>query len=191
MATRRQDSYGARSNNRVPDPFEQVGQGCFAQLITANRHLWRTVTNQQAYTHFIKDWWNGIEALDAAFPYPKYGPNSSVWTLPNKGYAYDTPRQPLSWSSQHTQYWYKSSANDSFRTWAFYKPPQKDGQPVIWIPMAQIAWAWNGLAERDPYPSGPWVLRSGTGSATQASATDVFPEWNKYSPSPFGFVGVQ
>jgi len=86
-------------------------------------------------------------------------------------------------------YWYKSTANDAVRTWAMYKPPQKDGQPTIWIPMARFAWAWSAVAERDPYPNGPWIFRSGSGQVTlQPLQKFGFPKWNKFSPGQFGFV---
>jgi hypothetical protein len=72
-----------------------------------------------------------------------------------------------------------------------YLPPQKDGQPRVWIPIAKLEWTWGGAAER-PNPLSPWTLTSGNGSVTQAPAqTFDFPEWDERLPFDFGFVGIQ
>lgn len=178
---------------KVPAPFDQVGDGCFVQLITADRHLWRTIAPQgQGPIHFIKHPHNAVEALDTSFPYGLPGSLPMMWSLPGKGRFEDSPSQPLFWNAPYTQWWYRSTADDTFRTWAMYRPPQKDGQPTVWIPMAEYAWAWGGVAERNPYPYGPWGLVSSYGLETQTPAhTFDFPEWNKFSPSPFDFIGIQ
>lgn len=173
----------------VPAPFDQVGDGCFVQLITARRELLRTVTQGGQPTRFVNVL-HGVEALDVGFPY-SYPGKSFEWSLPLKGHFDDTPRQPLEWGAQYTGYWYKSTADDTFQTWAMYLPPEKDGQPRVWIPIAKLEWTWGGAAQR-PNPLSPWTLTSDHGSVTQAPAqTFDFPEWNDRLPFDFGFVGIQ
>lgn len=180
----------------VPLPFSQVGEGRFVQLITADRNIYRTVTNPLARTRFRNIVWSspilwlygtGQEALDTSFPPPQaLAPD---WNLPDKGRLIDSPSQKLFISSlNYTAHWFKATAIDSFQTWALYKPPQKDGQPTVWIPIVRYKWTWGGVAERIPYPSGQWILSSFSGQVTQQPApTSDFPEWERLSNSPIQF----
>jgi hypothetical protein len=168
----------------VPAPFGQVGLGCFVQLITADRHLHRTVTNPSAYTHFIKDPWNAQQALDAGYPYA-FG---AVWNVAGKGTGYDSPSQPLGLNVPYTNQWISSTASDTFETWAMYRPPSQENQPTTWIPMAKYTWRWQGTAT---FENNAWVLTAASGAKDDdPDGTEDHPTWNKFSPSPFGFLGI-
>jgi hypothetical protein len=169
---------------KLPPPFTQAGEGCFVQLITANRHIYRNVPPPPPnyYSHFT---YQKTGALDSGFPYP-YG--SGIWNLPGNGQFQDSPTQPLSLNLNDGggNNWYLSTANDSFQVWAMFKPPSAQGQPTEWIPMALYTWSWNGTAQKQ---GGQWQL-TGAGSASKPAESFVHPEWNSFSPSPFNFWGV-
>ena len=174
----------------IPGGFPQEGTGAFCQLIKADRHLYRTLTAQgdfaKAFTHFIKSPYNALEALDAGFPYPHGG----TWSLPNKGTGHDSPAQPLSWNpgDNYTLQWIKSTATDSFKTWAMFRPPSKDGRATTWIPIHSYTWNWSAVAE---FLSGNWSLTSQSDPVPSEPDEDFdHPEWTRFSPSPFGFIGV-
>jgi hypothetical protein len=155
-------------------PFPQEGKGAFCQLITADRHLYRTVSGSY-YTHFIKNPWNNLKSLDQAFPYPGTLPAGGEWNLPAKGAGYDSPYQPLTYN-----------ANDGGG-----KPlPAVQGQSTTWIPMARYTWSWYGTAEKQ---SGVWVLTTPTTGHGKHGEPVVWydhPEWTRVTFSPFGFIGV-
>ena len=164
-------------------PFGNVGQGSFCQLITATRDVWRTT----APVHFVKSPHNGVEAIDMNMPYP-YGP---VWNITGKGSGVDTPEQPL--YLDPVSAWYRSKADDSFQTWAMYRPPALGNQPTTYIPIARYTWAWNGEASRtfnnNTNAFNPWQLISSGGGMMGAPEEWFFhPSWNKTSRSPFGFA---
>lgn len=173
----------------VPGGFPQEGTGCFAQLINAKRDLWRTVTNQGAFTHFIKNPFDGVTTLDGSFPYP----NGTVWSLPAKGMGYDSPSQPLSCNTgdSYTLQWTRSKAIDSLKTWVMFRPPANGSQNTTWVPMASYEWSWHGDAN---YVSGSWVLSpKGSQVGNVDDAERKHPVWQyvtPHGPNGFGFIGV-
>lgn len=175
----------------IPGGFPQQGTGGFCQLITADRRLYRTLTTQGvqagAYTDFIKNPHNGLEGLDDGYPYPP--PHGGTWSLPNKGTGHDSPSQPLSWSpgDNYTLQWYKSTATDSFKTWAMFRPPSQGSRATTWIPIQSYIWTWSAVAELQ----GSWTITSQTVPTPSQPDEDFdHPEWTRFSPSPFGFIGA-
>lgn len=172
----------ANVDTQVPTPFSNVGQGCFVQLITANRNIYRNTTAGH-YSHFT---YQTSGALDTAFPYP-YDP---LWNLPAKGRFVDSPAQSLNWNPGDGggADWYLAEAADSFKVWAMYRPPAVSGQATEWIPIASYEWSWEGTAQKQ---GGAWSLINGTGShsAVETDEHDL-PTWQQFSPSPFTLVGV-
>ena len=166
-----------------------MGQGCFCQLINADRNLYRSLTqqgvNMHAPTHFIKNPYNALQTLDTYFPLP------SVWTLPAKGSDGDSPSELLSWNVPYTDHWTLSTANDTFETWSMYKPPPVGTQRTTWIPMARYTWAWKGTATWNAQ-YGRWDLTNiiPSGKISEPVAYSVHPAWNLWTPPGFGFIGV-
>lgn len=172
---------------RLPAPYQQVGQGSFCLLITPTRDLYRYVVPPGGYTHFIKDGPQGVQALDKNFPY-NVG-NNYLWTISGKGAGHDSPSNPLTLSAANTDYWYQSTADDSFETWAMYKPPSHASQPTVWIPMAKYTWDWSGDATRSSATSA-WSLTKQDPNPSSPGVNYVHPEWNLFSWSPFNFHGI-
>ncbi|MCO5297808.1 MAG: hypothetical protein M9921_13230 [Fimbriimonadaceae bacterium] len=165
-----------------PSPFSAEGQGCFVQLISAQRDVYRN-TSPGLPSHFT---YSTSGALDTAFPYPL---PSSGWNLPGDGVFEDSPLQPLNlYLGTGGNDWYRSSADDSFEVWALYKPPSVQNQATTWVPFAKYSWSWTGLAEKT---GGSWGMTAGSGGPTSGlQSSKIFPEWNTFSPSPFQFIGV-
>jgi hypothetical protein len=168
----------------IPAPFPQVGKGCFAQLISANRHIHRYVplNNPPYKTHYA---YIRTGAIDTGFPYePPPLRIPFEWDLPGTLDFVDSPDQPLSLqlSDGGGNNWHLSTAEDSFACWAMFKPPSKDNQPTEWIPMARYTWSWHGTADKQ---SGQWDLdpKDGQVDTTPVEYFD-HPEWNTFSPSP-------
>ena len=160
-------------------PFPDEGQGCFAQLVTTSRHIYRNTSgNYPSHWMFER---NG--ALDYSFPYP-FG--SGVWILPSKGQFVDSPWQPLSLNLTDGggNDWYSSTANDSFKTWVMFKPPSKDGQPTVWIPLHRLEWSWDGAAAKQ---SGIWSLTSSSVNADTPLEDFFHPEWTQVVLPPIIF----
>lgn len=166
----------------VPAPFTQVGQGCFVQLITANRDLYRN-TGPGYYSHFI---YRASNALDTAYPYPYM---TGAWNLPGSGRFVDVPSQGLVWNPGDGGGgdWYKAVANDSFKVWLMFRPPAVAGQGTTWIPLASYTWYWSGTAERQ---EGSWVLTQPDSGNSIPGDEFMHPTWNTFSPSPFTLWGV-
>lgn len=166
----------------IPSPFAQAGQGCFVQLITANRNMYRYAPPNH-YTHFT---YQTAASLDTAYPYP-FG--TGLWNLPGSGQFIDSPAVSWDWDpgdgGGHD--WYSASANDSFQVWAMFQPPSQDGQPTTWIPMARYTWSWNGSASK---VGGQWALASSGSNVVKPDEFFEHPEWNTFSPSPFNLHGV-
>ncbi len=183
---------------QVPD-FGQIGEGAICQLITADRHVYRTVQNPSlpdAFTHFRKEYWNGIESLDIDLPYPFSG----SWNLAQGtglGYFEDTPRNPLLLPENNTQQWTKSTAHDTFKTWVMYKPPKVGDLKHVWIPLVQFEWHWKAEAHflngtwvvEDPDPNNPNIPPPDVGMGGYARI-DQHPVWSKRTIFGFPFVGV-
>lgn len=167
----------------VPAEFGSVGQGCFVQLISANRNMYRN-TQQGYYSHFV---YQRTNALDTAFPYPY---QSGAWNVTGKGEFVDSPAINLLWNpgdSGGTD-WYSVDANDSFKVWLMYKPPAVGGQAAEWVPISSYLWSWSGAADKQ---GGLWALTQGSGSSQGVKdAESDFPQWQQFSPSPFNLVGV-
>jgi hypothetical protein len=175
---------------KLDGPFGNVGTGAFCQLINANRNLHRTVTNQTAKTHFVKNPHNATEAIDMGMPYP-FG---ITWTISGQGKGVDSPAQPLVWAAPYTHTWHDSRAVDSFMTWLMYKPPSSAGQPTTYIPIARYTWSWGGQAKRTYSNNswGPFALQAGAYGGMNDPPVEFFthPTWTKVSPSPFSFAPV-
>ncbi len=194
----------------IPQPFaNNVGSGCFGQLITLNRQLFRNVSTDlfgnplfpPRYVHPQ----NGNIGLDYGFPYGLASGNAAgegvpplagSWNLPFLGFGGDSPRQTLGQQVNDGggTAWYQSTANDSMSTWIFFVPPAKDGLPTSWVPMQTYSWGWAGTADRTLVPPSPWTL-SGTNPAGPGiidgpawTNTDDFPNWTRVHPSPFSLV---
>lgn len=176
----------ANINLVTPTPFGQGGKGAIVQLISADRDLFRNTTAGH-YSHFV---YNTTGALDTSFPYP-YDP-PQPWSFPSTsgGKFVDSPAAPLEWNPGDGggADWYKAEANDSFVTWAMYRPPAVGGQGTEWIPIAKYEWSWQAVAEKQ---LGVWVITSGRSPVhTAPTPTNDFPLWTTYSPSPFAHIGV-
>lgn len=173
---------------KMPTDFGRVGQGCFCQLITADRHKYRTVTSTGKYVHFIKETTNQQQAVDMMLPY-YYG---AVWNIKDStGTGYDSPSQEygISPDDGFTDQWTKSTAADSFETWAMFRPPAKDGMKTTWIPIASYTWKWGAVATNG---QNGWSLTGDYGTILQLPKENfVHPSWTLVSPSPFNFKGVQ
>lgn len=163
---------------QVDPPFTQAGQGCFVQLITANRELLRNPLNGRP-SRFV---YSTTGALDTGFPYPFL---SGVWNVSGSGRFVDSPFQGLGWDPGDGggTDWYRSSANDSFQVWAMYRPPSVQNQPTTWIPLRRYTWQWSGVAERI---EGVWYLTSsGGGVVMDPDDLTIHPEWTTFSPANF------
>jgi len=160
-------------------PFSTSGSGCFVQLITANRNMYRTAAQGYA-THFT---YQKTAVLDTGYPYPF---QSGAWNLPGSGRFVDNPEQDYVWIpvGGGGGNWYEASANDSFKVWAMFKPPPSvQGQYTAWIPIASYTWAWHGTVKKQ---GGLWGLTaSGGGAVLSPNEEGEHPEWNGWSPSPF------
>lgn len=168
----------------IPDPFPQVGEGCFVQLITAERHLRRNTW----FPHFPHYFYIKTAALDVAFPYPFPNPG---WTLPGAGRFIDTPEQWLSITNPVPPGgvdWYEATAQDSFQTWAMFRPPSKDNQPTTWIPMASYEWSWYGGAFK---VNGQWLPDPDSDGGRHDEPVEDFmhPEWSDWASRPLVFIG--
>lgn len=166
----------------VPSPFASSGpasgSGCFIQLISADRYFKRNSPLAE-FGRATNGW------LDSEFPYNYYIPGIA----PNPGIIYDTPKQLLNllFPSPVGTIWADfATAEDSFESWAMYKPPSIGGRPVVWIPMAYMSWYWQGEANRvsGDYPKS---AMSGDGDSISGplEEQDRFPKWTSYLPSPF------
>lgn len=164
----------------VPSPFGQAGQGCFLQLISADRHLYRHTT-EGYFSHFK---YQRTDALDVGFPYPFDG----AWYLPSTGRFYDSPKQllyRLQDDGGGTD-WYLGTASDSFRTYLMYRPPIVGNQSTVWVPLSRISWGWRGTAEKS---SGNWQLTlHGKDPPIQERLTS-HPSWNQYCEFGFTLIG--
>jgi len=170
----------------VPGGFGQVGQGAFCQLITANRHLYRTVLPPSGPTHF----WNvylGQEGADTGYPYTIQGV-STTWSLPNPGSGLDSPFQPLTLPRSNTDAWTSSTASDTFRTWAMYMPPPKDGQPTTWIPIGYYEWSWKGTATWNSTTGWDLTGTLPSGKHFDPDETIDHPTWSLFSPGAISFI---
>lgn len=169
----------------LPAPFQQVGQGCFCQLITADRTLTRSITPQGIANGAPTDFSNvfqGQQAVDTGYPY-QFG---TTWSLPSNGSGLDNPFQPLTLPRNYTESWLTSFANDTFETWAMYRPPSKDGRDTTWIPMAQYSWKWGGTAT---WNNGQWsFVQSASGFNGQPLGNTDHPEWTAVSPGAISFL---
>lgn len=121
--------------------------------------------------------------MDYSFPYP-FG--SGAWNLPSKGLFVDSPWQTLNLNLTDGggNDWYRSTADDSFKTWVMFKPPSKDGQPRVWIPLFRLDWNWNGAAEKQ---SDSWVLTAGSANAGHPLENFIHPEWTQVVLPPLIF----
>lgn len=172
-------------NIDLEQPFGDVGTGSLCQLINANRRLYRHATESNQSTHYVKSPWNNQEALDMAFIYP-YG---QVWQISSFGSGYDSPQQSLVYAPGD---WHKSTAQDDFKSYVMYLPPQVAGRPVAYIPLACYSWSWAASATRTREGGNwsPFVLSDLMTTQPLWEITDDHPEWTKLSPSPFGYVPV-
>lgn len=173
-------------NIQVPD-FGQVGEGAICQLITADRHVYRTVIDPNlpdAFSHFIKQYWNGVESLDIDLPYPFDG----SWNLAQgHGNYQDSPGNPLSLNYPNTLQWTKSTAHDTFKTWVMYRPPQNNNLGHVWIPIAKFEWNWKAEAN---WSGTAWVVQPQGSSVTNPEPTSLHPTWAKKTIYHFPFTGV-
>lgn len=182
-----QGQYWHNVEFEVPAPFEQVGQGCFVQLIKADRNLYRTAVNPGEPTHYVKAGSNNVWALDVGMPYTfPNNPYPPVWSLPQMGEGIDSPMQPTTWPTAYDDTWYRSTASDQFETWAMYRPPAVGTMLTTWIPMASYTWAWSGSAQKS---LGTWSLLPGATLPLIGARNPsvIHPTWSIVSTSPFGF----
>ena len=188
-------------NVTVPAPFEGQGQCCFVQLINADRTLERVVppsANPNAAAVYEKDPFNALECLDSSFPYNFAMPIQWNVSRQRGGRGFDSPQQKVSVPDRDNggMDWRRAVAVDSMETWLMYMPPSKDRQRTIWIPMASYTWGWNGTAEKkgplDSQSNQPsWILTDSSTPPTDRvmpKKTTKFPEWIRFSPSPFSLV---
>ena len=79
----------------------------------------------------------------------------------------------------------QSRADDSFRTWALYKPPSNAGLATAWVPVQKYSWFWGGTAQhikQGDFWTANWLLamRHGATVAEQPTDTEDFPKWDYY-----------
>lgn len=160
--------------------FGQVGKGAICQLITAKRHVYGTYQFNGSSVEFRNENYN-VACRDVNFPYPYNG----EWTLPALGTGSDTPSQFLSVTGYTGINWNKATAQDTFKTWAMYRPPAVGTQPTTWIPIASYTWRWQGIAT---LIQGTWQLSNASAASDGIDEQEVaHPAWTLTSSFPINF----
>lgn len=153
----------------VPAPF--TGQTMFtggnmawAQIVKAERHsFFNSAPTDRPFER------NGVEGLDAAFPYANH-----TFLVEVEGESGDSPYQK--------KQGYKVTAADLFQTWLMFRPnPVSTNQQTVYIPLEKYEWSWSGTAQVtgvSPNVEEIWQIISASGPGpTMKSNTYDFPIW--------------
>ena len=187
------------------------GQGCIAQIITADADTATGTTTGGTGVTWIDVVKNAngkfvasqTPALDTGLPFPfgyKLGANgvmntvtntgSSAFSVSQSGYSGDAP--DLSMFPGGGINWTNVFFSSTYNTYVMYQPPGG-----VWVPLQMITWSYALTAK--PTPGGPytnpadqsqWAVFTPTFSGGIPSNTNTPPTWGAVEASPLYFGPV-
>lgn len=184
--------------NDIPE-FGKVGVACFVQLGTFSRSMTRVLTSNAPIspappTLFEVDPQNGLEWLDVKFAYP-FRFNSPIQTsgiypidpaqnspagAPPSGS--DSPFMLLDYNAgdNWTRYWSSANANESFRVFTMYLPPNVVDHRVRWVPISRQDWVWSEGDTRGEEEE--WTITGIVIPGPAQNPVDLHPTWVRRMP---------